>query len=197
MNFPYEERYQAEPIVAAGNGSFTAAEIKETGSTYLYHAIHIENSGANKGKARLALDGDRVDGSFVQFEGGEAGSPLLIYSFRQKGMRFRNGGTTVISLGSKIVGSSRSGSTPEFGYVKAFSADADLSSLTLAIINTIDGSASTTEADLFKAHIENAINGAVLDQLDARGIVRGPEGAPHILMGNRSEADVIVEFGFE
>ena len=197
MNFPYEERYQAEPVVGTGDGEFTAAEIKEIGSTYLYHAIHIDNSGANKGKARLALDGERVDGSFVQFEGGEAGSPLLIYSFRQKGMRFRNGTTAVIGLGSKIVGAERSGATPGFGYVKAFSADADLSSLTLTIINTIDGSASSTEADLFKAHIENAINGAVLDQLDARGFVRGPEGSAHTTLANRPEADVIVEFGFE
>ena len=196
MNFPYEERYQAEPVVGTGDGEFTAAEIKETGSAYLYHAIHIIDTGANKGKARLALDYDRVDGSFVQFEGGDAGSPLLIYSFRQKGMRFRNGGTVAIPLGSKIIGFARTGATPEFGYVVEWSADISIS-LTDAQFNTLNGSATTAEILAIRNALADLVESGVKQGQTSRGFVRGPEGAAHTTLANRPEADVIVEFGFE
>ena len=201
MNHPYEERYQVEPFIgAAGSGGFTAEEIKGTGQNYLYHAIHIIDAGANKGKGRLALEGDRVDGSFVSFDGGLSGSPLIIYSFRQKGMRFRNGGTTVIGLGSKIVGATRTGATPALGYVKPFGDDEleiVFSDLTTTLLNTIDGNITGDQGDDFRDAISLPIQLIVNGLFSSRGIVRGPEGVAHTTLATRPEADVIVEFGFE
>ena len=198
MNHPYEERAQVEPFIGgASQGGFTEEETAGSGELYRYHAIHIIDTGSNKGKGRLALENDRVDGSFVSFDGGEAGSAMLIYSFRQKGMRFRSGITGTIPLGRKIVGTSRSGATPEFGYVKHYSVVVDISALTTAIINTIDGTATDSEANIFKARIAGAVSGALSNLIKARGIVRGPEGERHTTLATRPEADIIVEFGFE
>ena len=201
MNHPYEERYQAEPFIgAAASGGFTAEEIKGTGQNYLYHSIHIIDEGANKGKCRLAGDGDRVDGSFVSFDGGLSGSPLIIYSFRQKGMRFRNGTGNIFGLGQKILGATRTGATPLLGYVRPFGDDdiaISFTTLTTAVANTLDGTVSDTQLNAFKATIQDPINALLLDLYRARGIVRGPEGARHQTLATRPEADVIVEFGFE
>ena len=201
MNHPYEERYQVEPFIGtAASGGFTAEEIKGTGQNYLYHAIHIIDEGANKGKGRLAGNGDRVDGSFVSFDGGLSGSPLIIYSFRQKGMRFRNGTGNLIGRGNKILGSTRTGATPTHGYVKPFGDDdiaIDFTTLTTTVANTLDGTVSATQLDAFKATIQDPINALLLDMYRARGIVRSPEGVRHQTLATRPEADVIVEFGFE
>ena len=169
---PYEERWQAKPLLT-GNGGFTEADLKTNGSAYLYHAIHINSSGL----AKLAGAGERVDGSFVSFDGdGSTSNTYVVFSFRQKGMRFRSGANnTAIDRGDKIIGAERSGlgaagaGSQRYGYVDAY------------VPITLDSAADT------KA------------MLQARGIVRDPGTTPELKAdtGDKPKADLIVEFGFE
>ena len=204
MNFPYEERAQVEPWIGApSQGGFTEEETAGTGEIYRYHAIHIQNTTGREGKAKLASDNDRVDGSFVSFDGGEAGSAMMIYSFRQKGMRFRNARAAPIPLGSKIIGSKRRFATPEFGYVKPFeqrTVNAQTrfwDDLTLAIINTIDGTATAAELDALVNSLAQGVGNMIEENSRARGFVRSPQGETQLPSAERSDADVIVEFGFD
>ena len=202
MNHPYEERYQAEPFIGTpAQGGFTEDETAGNGELFLYHAVHIIDEGTNKGQARLALGGDRVDGSFVSFDGGEAGSALIIYSFRQKGMRFRSGSNRSLPLGSKIIGAVRSGATPHAGYVNAYfpetGGDDAFNDITTTVLNGLDGAVSPADRLDFLDLLAIAIGDLIVASQQARGFVRGPEGERHRPLSRRSEADVIVEFGFE
>jgi len=189
--FPFEERWQAEPKVGNDDGEFTAEEIKGTGETYLYHAIHILADG----KARLAKDGERVDGSFVSFDGA-SGDVMLVYSFRGKGLKFRNGTTSAINLGTKIVGAERSGATPGEGYVKNFTS-APTTEYASDLSGDYAAADANTEIDEAVAAALTATGVAIHEFQKARGIVRGPKGAAHSTVAEQSPADVIVEFGFD
>ena len=178
---PYEERWQAKPKIGTGNGEFKTTDLATNGARFLYHAVHVTANGT----VRLATDGDRVDGSFVSFDGdGSESNTYVVYSFQQQGMRFRNGTTDgAISPGAKIVGAERAvtvggeaqgtgESSQRYGYVKAFTPDAP----------------GNTEAN---------IETALTDQLKARGRVMAPVGSTHGTAATYPPADVIVSFGFE
>ena len=168
--FPYQQNWQVLPKIGSGDGEFTLGDTRGSGEEFLYHAIHIED---DTGFGRLAKDGERVDGTFITFDGGEDNNRLIVYAMVGKGMPFRNGTTTVIPRGSKLVGAERAGATPEFGYVKphplpAAAANIDSAAEVLAFVTA---------------------------ERNSKGIVRDPVGAAHATLTQRSPADVIVEFG--
>ena len=168
--FPYQQNWQAYPITGSGDGEFSSGDLQTSGEKYLYHAVHIVDTGSDAGKIRLALDGERVDGSFITFDGtGDDSEILVVYAMVGKGMPFRNGGTTAIPLGSKIVGARRTGAPVEFGHVKAASFDP-----------ATEGSPTDAE---------------VTEWFRAKGVVRSPAGAAHATLTNTAPADVIVEYG--
>ena len=167
MRFPREKTWQAKPFMGTrANGGFTATEIKTPGLEFRNHAIHINSNG----EAKLAGDGERIDGFFVQFDGGD----LVEYRDTTKGQWARNGLTnTSIGIGQRVVGAVKTGvpeDKPTHGYVKGIGQllpNADLPT-TVAYANA-----------LF-----NACN----------NIVRGPQGAVHAADAY-PPADVVVELG--
>ena len=178
MRHPYREVYQAKPKIGSNPGEFTAAQVKTTGvDEFLYHAIHLENDG----QARLALDNERIDGFFLNFDGINSweDNVMLLFVFQDRGVSARNGTANPINVGEKLVGAQRS-SVPEgktqYGYVKPVSP-------LLAV-----GSGPT------KPEIE-----ASLARLrDARGRVQEPLGGAHAVNDTTyPPADVIVRWGFE
>jgi len=197
--FPYEERWQVNPAIGSGGGEFSREDIEENNELFLYHAVHIDS----RGRGRLCRANERVDGSFVSFDG-SGDNVMLVYSFRQKGMRFRNGGTNVIPLGNKIIGAERVGlvhfedeprprvvpAIPRYGYVQRYIPrhrhDAVLAGL--PTISNIQGYVEDA--------IDEAIESIYEEILEVRGFVRPPTGARHSNGTKQSPADVIVEFGF-
>ena len=165
--FPYQQNWQVKPKIGSGDGEFKKTEIMGSGATYLYHAIHIEDS---TGLGRLAKTGERIDGTFITFDGGEEDEVMIVYAMAGKGMPFRNAGTTPIPRGSKLVGGERAGATPEFGYVQAHNIPASFANL--------------AAAQTFLTFERNA-----------RGLVRDPVGGTHTTLTQQSPADVFAEFG--
>ena len=167
MRFPREKSWQAKPLIGTrANGGFTATEIKTPGLAYRNHAIHVQPNG----EARLARDGDRIDGFFIAFEGGD----LLIYRDTTKGQFARNGTTAVIPPGSRVVGAERAvtdESKPTHGYVRPID------------ISAASNSAANVNAAI--AELSKAVN----------NIVRGPQGAAHGTASEYPPADVVVELG--
>ena len=117
--------------------------------------------GAN-GVWELCGDGDEVQGSIIGFDSGK-----MIVARTSEGLQFRNGGTSPLGTGGKIVGSVRTvtGQTRTHGYVKAFTVDA----------------AGNTEAN-----IEAAITAAI----KASGIIT--DGGGTYAANLQSQPDVIV-----
>ena len=180
---PYEERWQIRAKIGSGNGEFKKTDLQTNGARFLYHAIHILADGT----ARLARDGERIDGSFVSFDGdGTESNTLLIYSFRQQGMRFRNGGTTAISAGAQLVGAERAvsvggeaqgtgASSQRYGYVKPYTIPA-----------------SFADEDEIRTHLHD-----ISLEKTPSGRVISPLGAAHATAADYPPADIIVSFGFE
>ena len=162
--FPYQQNWQVKPKVGNGAGEFSASDIRGSGELYLYHAIHIED---DTGLGRLALRNERIDGTFITFDGSD--EIYIVYGMMGKGMPFRNGTTEAIARGATLVGEVRAGATPEAGYVQP-------------VIEP------PTFNDL------NEVRSYLAVDRNARGIVREPSPA-HATLTNQSPADVFVEFG--
>lgn len=166
--FPYQQNWQVLPKIGDNSdGEFTLGDTRGSGEEFLYHAIHIED---DTGLGRLAKTGERIDGSFITFDGGEDGNRLIVYAMVGKGVPFRNAGTSVIPRGSKLVGGQRTGATPAFGYVQAHNVPASF-------------------ADLAAARTFLSFERV------AKGIVVSPVGAAHATLTQRSPADVFADFG--
>ena len=167
MRFPREKQWQARPFIGTrSNGGFTAAEIDTPGLAYRNHAIHIRTDGF----AQLAANDQRIDGFFMNFEAGD----LLLFRDTSKGQWARNGTTSAIDIGMRLVGAERAvtdTSKPTHGYVKPVDVTPDSNSAT---------------------NIRNAIR----ESLKAvNNLVRGPKGAAHTNADNYPPSDVIVEIG--
>lgn len=125
---------------------------------------HAVTGGSTPDTLKLAGDGDEVWGSIEYFDSGQ-----VVIADMGEDIAFKNAGTTAISIGSKIVGATRTVDTVTVnGYVKAFASDA---------------------ADNTEANIEAAINAS----LKAKGtVVDG--GASTNTAGEDVPADVKVAF---
>lgn len=114
MRFPREKVWQGKPFIGTrANGGFTTTEVKTPGLEFRNHAVHVRTDGT----VQLAADGLRIDGFFVLFDGGD----LVVYRDTTKGQWARNGTTSVIPAGSRVVGAEKSGvpsDKPTHGYVK-------------------------------------------------------------------------------
>ena len=167
MRFPREKQWQAKPFIGTrSNGGFTVGEIKTPGLEFRNHAIHIRADGT----AQLAGAGDRIDGFFMNFEGGD----LLLYRDTTKGQWARNGTALAIDIGSRLVGAERAVtdlSKPTYGYVKP--------------IVTLPTGTSAANVRVAIDNLAKAVN----------NIVRGPKGAIHATVANYPPADVVVEIG--
>ena len=131
---------------------------------------HSVTGGSTPDTVKLATTDDEIWGSIDYFDSGQ-----VVVADMGEDIAFKNAGTTVIALGSKIVGATRTVDTVVIhGYVKAFASAAD--------------AAGTTEAQ-----IEAAIDTAVDAALKAKGtVVDG--GAATNTAGEDVPADVKVAF---
>ena len=115
---------------------------------------HAVTLGSKPRTMKLAGDGDKIEGSIAYFDSGQV---VIIY--QSEDVPYKNAGTTVIALGSRIVGATRQvDSTTVYGYVKAFTAA------------SAADAADTTEAAI-EAAINAAVDTAVNAALKARGSV--------------------------
>ena len=167
MRFPREKSWQAKPRIGTrAQGAFTEEEIKTPGLSYRNHAIHVYNDGT----AGLALDGQRIDGFFIAFEGGD----LLVYRDTTKGQFARNGTDAVISPGLRVVGAEKDiTGKPLGGYVRPANLTVDTS-----------GTLTAAEVQAVVTELERAVN----------NVVRGPAGVAHGA-SVYPPADVVVEIG--
>ena len=167
MRFPREKNWQGQPFIGTRtNGGFTAGEVKTPGTEFRNHAIHIRTDG----KIQLAGDGERIDGFFVQFDGGD----LVEYRDTSKGQWARNGTLLAIDIGERLVGAERATTDltkPTHGYVRP--------------IVTLPTAASAAAAKVAIDNLSKAVN----------NIVRGPKGAAHTSAATYTPADVVLELG--
>ena len=168
MRFPREKQWQGQPFIGTTrtDGGFTAAEIKTPGLEYRNHAIHIRTDG----KIQLAGAGERIDGFFMNFEGGD----LVLFRDTSKGQWARNGTALVIDVGSRLVGAER--------------AVTDVTKATYGYVKPIVTLPTGTSAANVKVAIDNLAKAV-------NNIVRGPKGVIHATVANYPPADVVVEFG--
>ena len=117
------------------------------------------------GKWELCGNDDEVHGSIIGFDSGK-----MIVARTSEGLQFRNGGTSPLTPGGKIVGAERSvtGQSSNYGYVKALAVD----------------SAGNTEAN-----IEAAITAAI----KGRGIIT--DGGGTYGANTQAQPDVVVAMG--
>ena len=147
------------------DGGFTAGEILTPGLEFRNHAIHVNQAGY----AGLAMDGQRIDGFFMAFEGGD----LLIYRDTTKGQFARNGRTnTSIAPGDRVVGAEKDiAGKPLGGYVRG-----------------IGELANNADAATVRAYLKALFNAC-------NNIVRPPTGAATYGATDYPPADVVVELG--
>ena len=142
MRFPREKNWQGKPFMGTrDNGGFTSADLKTPGTQFRNHAVHINGDGLVK----LAANDERIDGFFVQFDGGD----IVEYRDTSKGSWARNGTDSAINIGARLVGAQRAVSDtdkPTHGYVKAVDETVNLQ-LAKALNNIVrapKGAAHTT-----------------------------------------------------
>ena len=116
---------------------------------------HSVTLGSKPDTIKLCGDGDKVEGSIAYFDSGQ----IVIIDMGED-VPFKNAGTAAISLGSRIVGATRTvGSSKVHGYVQAFTSEA-----------AVAMDKSESNADINTA-INNGVNAVLASALKARGSV--------------------------
>ena len=142
---------------------------------------HSVTGGATPGTIKLCSDGDKIWGSIDYEDSGE-----IVIADMGEDIAFKNAGNAAISLGSRIVGATRTvNGTAVYGYVKPFTSAA-------AADGAATDPAAPTEAEI-ETTINAAVNAAVDAALKASGcVVDG--GAATNTAGADVPADVRVAF---